>query len=118
PHPLLLAADRESGAGQQFTGATGLPPLDAIAALGDMESLRRAARLTAREARTMGINWNHAPVAALDFDVSTILGVRALGRDPRKVATLVTAWIESCHAEGVLACVKHFPGLGRTSADP
>ena len=118
PHPLLLAADMESGAGQQFTGATGLPPLAAIAALGDMESLRRAARLTAREARTMGVNWNHAPVADLDFDVSPILGVRALGRDPRKVATLVTAWIEACQAEGVLACVKHFPGLGRTSVDP
>jgi len=28
-HPLLLAAELERGAGQQFAGATGLPPLDA-----------------------------------------------------------------------------------------
>lgn len=118
-HPLLIAADLECGAGQQFSGATGLPPLGAIGALGDMESLRRAARLTAREARTMGVNWNLAPVADLDLlDDNPTLGARALGNDGRKVGTLVTAWIEACQAEGVLACVKHFPGMGRAPVDP
>ena len=34
-HPLLIAAELERGAGQQFAGATGLPPLAAITALGD-----------------------------------------------------------------------------------
>ena len=66
-HPLLIAADLERGAGQQFVGATGLPPLAAITSLGDIESLRRAARLTAREARTMGVNWNLAPVCDLSL---------------------------------------------------
>jgi beta-glucosidase len=118
-HPLLIAADLECGAGQQFAGATGLPPLGAIGALGDIESLRRAARLTAREARTMGVNWNLAPVADLDLlDENPTLGSRALGSDARKVGTLVTAWIEACQAEGVLACVKHFPGMGRAPVDP
>ncbi len=60
--PLLIGAELERGAGQQFVGATGLPPLAALAWLGDAEALRRAARLTAREARTMGVNWNLAPV--------------------------------------------------------
>jgi len=119
PHPMLVAADLECGAGQQFTGATGLPPLAAIAALGDMESLRRAARLTAREARTMGVNWNLAPVADLDLlDENPTNGSRAPGNDGRKVATLMTAWIEACQAEGVLACIKHFPGMGRAGIDP
>jgi beta-glucosidase-like glycosyl hydrolase len=118
-HPLLIAADLERGAGQQFAGATGLPPLAAITALGDLEALRRAARLTAREARTMGVNWNLAPVADLDlvFD-NPAVGTRAMGTDARKVAQLVTAWIEACQAEGVLACVKHFPGMGRVLRDP
>ncbi len=117
-HPLLIAAELERGAGQQFTGATGLPPVAAIAALGDIEALRRAARLTAREARTMGVNWNLAPVCDLDLlNENPVVGTRAMGRDPRQVATLVTAWIEACQAEGVLACAKHFPGLGRTTVD-
>ena len=118
-HPLLIAAELERGAGQQFSGATGLPPLAAIAATGDMESLRRAARLTAREARTMGVNWNLAPVCDLDLLVENpVLGTRAMGSDARKVAPMVTAWIEACQAEGVLACVKHFPGIGRITRDP
>ena len=118
-HPLLIAAELERGAGQQFTGATGLPPLAAIAATGDMESLRRAARLTAREARTMGVNWNLAPVCDLDVLADNpTLGTRAMGSDARRVAPMVTAWIEACQAEGVLACAKHFPGMGRATRDP
>lgn len=118
-HPLLIAAELERGAGQQFIGATGLPPVSAIVATGDLESLRRAARLTAREARTMGVNWNLAPVCDLDLLAENpMLGTRAMGSDPRKVAALVIAWIEACQAEGVLACAKHFPGAGRSTVDP
>lgn len=117
--PLLIAAELERGAGQQFVGATGLPPVAAIVALGDLELLRRAARLTAREARTMGVNWNLAPVCDLDVLMDNpIVGTRSMGADPRKVASHITAWIEACQAEGVLACAKHFPGLGRVTTDP
>lgn len=117
--PLLIAADLERGAGQQFIGATGLPPVAAIVALGDLESLRRAARLTAREARTMGVNWNLAPVGDLDLlPQNPIVGTRSMGSEPRKVASYITAWIEACQAEGVLSCAKHFPGLGRVEVDP
>jgi beta-glucosidase-like glycosyl hydrolase len=117
-HRLLVAADLERGAGQQFGGATGLPPLAAIASLDDVEALRRAARLTAREARTIGVNWNLAPVADLDLDVlNPVLGTRSMGGDFTRVGKLVTAWIEACQSEGVLACAKHFPGHGRTTDD-
>lgn len=118
-HPLLIAAELERGAGQQFAGATGLPPVAAITATGDLESLRRAARLTAREARTMGVNWNLAPVCDLDLLADNpILGTRAMGSEARRVAPLVQAWIEACQAEGVLACAKRFPGAGRATIDP
>jgi beta-glucosidase-like glycosyl hydrolase len=118
-HPLLIAAELERGAGQQFAGATGLPPLAAIAALGDLESLRRAARLTAREARTMGVNWVLAPVADADLAPDNpVLGTRALSGDVARVGALAAAWVEACQGEGVLACAKHFPGQGRATVDP
>lgn len=117
-HPLLMAADLERGAGQQFLGATGLPPLAAIASLDDLEALRRAARLTAREARTMGVNWALAPVADLDVEsCNPVLGTRSIHGDFTRVGKLAAAWIEACQSEGVLACAKHFPGHGRTTAD-
>ncbi|MFN2397437.1 MAG: glycoside hydrolase family 3 protein [Gemmatimonadaceae bacterium] len=116
--PLLIAADLERGAGQQFTGATGLPPLAAIASLNDSDAVRRAARLTAREARTMGVNWAYAPVCDLDVERNNpIVGTRSLGADPNRVSALAAEWIDACQAEGVLACAKHFPGHGRTLAD-
>ncbi|MEP7066056.1 MAG: glycoside hydrolase family 3 N-terminal domain-containing protein [Gemmatimonadota bacterium] len=116
--PLLIAADLERGAGQQFSGATGLPPLAAIASLGDADAVRRAARLTAREARTLGLNWDLAPVCDLDLvPENPIVGTRSLGADSRKVAMLAQAWIQACQGEGVLACAKHFPGHGRTRTD-
>ncbi|MBX6331395.1 MAG: hypothetical protein IRY91_06090 [Gemmatimonadaceae bacterium] len=116
--PLLIAADLERGAGQQFAGATGLPPLAAIASLNDPDAVRRAARLTAREARTLGVNWDFAPVCDVDLTPDNpILGTRAFGTDPHRVASLAATWIRACQGEGVLACAKHFPGHGRTRAD-
>src|SRR5918911_565648 len=116
--PLLIGADMERGAGQQFAGATGLPPLAAIAWLDDLEAIRKAARLTAREARTLGVSWDYAPVCDLDLvPENPIIGTRSLGSDPQKVATLAAEWIAACQSEGVLACAKHFPGHGRTRVD-
>lgn len=116
--PLLIGSDLERGAGQQFQGATGLPPLAAIGWLDDVDAIRRAARITAREARALGVNWIYAPVADVDLEPDNpIIGTRAFGSDVAKVAGDVAAWIEACQAEGVLACAKHFPGHGRTTSD-
>jgi beta-glucosidase-like glycosyl hydrolase len=116
--PLLIAADMERGAGEQFAGTTGLPPLAAIASLGDIDAIRRAARLTAREARTIGVNWDFAPVCDLDLDTANpIIGTRSFGSDPLRVAEAAAEWIAACQSEGVLACAKHFPGHGRTETD-
>ncbi|HEV7595965.1 MAG TPA: glycoside hydrolase family 3 N-terminal domain-containing protein, partial [Gemmatimonadaceae bacterium] len=52
---LLIGADLERGAGQQFAGQTALPPLAAIASLEDLQSIRRAAAVSAIEARSLGI---------------------------------------------------------------
>lgn len=117
--PLLIASELERGAGQQFAGATGLPPAAAIASLNDPDALRRAARLTAREARTLGVNFAFAPVCDLDIEPDNpITGTRILGSDAERVASLAATWITACQGEGVLACAKHFPGHGRTKVDP
>ena len=116
--PLLIGADLERGAGQQFAGAIGLPPLAAIASLGDEDALRGAAALSAREARTLGVNWIYQPVCDLDIEPENpIVGTRSLGSDPRAVAIAASQWIDACQSCGVLACAKHFPGHGRTTAD-
>lgn len=116
--PLLFGADLERGAGQQFDGLTQLPPPGALGVLGDLEAVRRAAAITAAEARSVGVDWIFAPDADLDLLASNpIVQSRSFGADPAAVARSVAAWIESAQATGALACAKHYPGHGRTETD-
>ena len=115
---LLIGADLERGAGQQFAGQTALPPLAAIASLEDLQSIRRSGAVSAIEARALGINWIYAPDCDIDVEPNNpIIGTRSFGSDPERVAEYAAAWIDACQAEGVLACAKHFPGHGRTTVD-
>ncbi len=117
--PLWFAADLERGAGQQFEGLPTLPPPAALARHPEPErAVRLAAGQTARDARSVGINWALAPVLDLDIEpANPIVGTRAFGSDPELVARLGAAWIEACQSGGVAACAKHFPGHGRTIGD-
>ena len=116
--PLVFGADLERGAGQQFEGATALPPLAALAAAGDRDRLFQAGALTGREATALGVPWVFAPVADLAVEArNPIVGTRSPGADPNRVAEAVRAWIEGCLSVGALPCVKHFPGHGRTLED-
>jgi beta-glucosidase-like glycosyl hydrolase len=118
PSPLLVASDLERGAGQQFRGATPLPPAAAIASLDDVETTRRAAEVTAREARALGVGWVLAPVADVDLEpLNPIVGTRALGNEAGRAARQVEAWVRGCAQGGALSCAKHFPGHGRTAGD-
>ena len=116
--PLLIGAEPERGVGQQFLGTTGLPPLAAIARLGDPNLVQRAAKLTAREARPLGINWGFAPLCDLQMDASSVrTAFDSIGSDPDDVGTIAAQWIEACQHEGMLACAKHFPGTGRVRSN-
>ncbi|MBA3853850.1 MAG: hypothetical protein C0503_05510, partial [Gemmatimonas sp.] len=118
-HPLLIAANAERGAASAFTGSTGLPPFAALGALRDEDALRRAARLTARELRVVGVNWALAPCADLAVEpANPFIGARALHHDAQRVAEWVVAWVDACQAEGVLATAMHLPGEGRALRDP
>lgn len=117
--PLWIAADLERGAGQQFRGAAALPPPAALASHPSAEeAVRLAGRLTALEARALGVNWALAPVLDLDVEPrNPIVGTRSFGADPERVARLGKVWMEACQDSGVAACAKHFPGHGRTTTD-
>ena len=116
--PLLIGADLERGAGQQVEGLTEFPPPGALGALGDLAAVHTAGSTTGAEARSVGINWIFAPVADLDIEPSNpIVQSRSFGHDAGLVARCVGEWVEGCQEGGALACVKHYPGHGRTTTD-
>ena len=112
--PLLIGAEMERGVGQQFSGTTGLPPLAAIVALNDPNLVQRAAKLTAREARPLGVNWGFAPMCDLRTNPANVrTSLDGITGSPEEIGTIASLWIEACQHEGMLACAKHFPGAGR-----
>jgi beta-glucosidase-like glycosyl hydrolase len=116
--PLLWASDLERGAGQQVAGCSELPPPAALASLEDPAVLRWAGWRTAHEARGVGLNWVIAPVCDLDVEPKNpIVQTRAFGGDPESVGVSAAEWIAGARAAGVMACAKHWPGHGRTTAD-
>lgn len=115
---LFVCADLERGAGQHFKGATDLPSNMAIAASGKLNLAYKAGKVTAQEAKDIGVNVIFAPDADVNSNPNNpIINIRSYGEDPVKVADMAQAFIKGCHSEGVLATVKHFPGHGDTSTD-
>ncbi len=118
PIPLFIASDFEAGAGRLLPRATHLPALMALGAARSTELAREHGRITAIEARAVGVNHVFGPVADVNVNPNNpIINVRSFGGDPQLVSDLTRAWISGCQAEGVLACAKHFPGHGDTSID-
>lgn len=118
PHPLLVAADIEWGSGQQLAGATLLPCLMALGAIGSEEAAYEAGKTTALEARAVGVNWAFAPVVDVNVNPrNPIVNIRSFGENPEHVSRLAAAWVRGAQDHGLLATAKHFPGHGDTEVD-
>lgn len=116
--PLWITADFEGGAGIRFIGATRLPRAMAMGATGNPETAYQAARITAEEARALGVNVNFYPVADVNNNArNPIINIRSFGGDPKQVGLMARAYIRGSQEHGVMATAKHFPGHGDTSTD-
>jgi beta-N-acetylhexosaminidase len=97
------------------------PAAAQIAALDDAfaeEAARLDARLIADDLAEVGITVDCAPVLDLPVrDADPVIGDRAFGDDPARVARLAAAFCEGLLAGGVLPVVKHIPGHGRARVD-
>ncbi|MEP7358266.1 MAG: beta-N-acetylhexosaminidase [Anaerolineales bacterium] len=118
---LFMSIDQEGGRVarlKEAQGFTELPSAMALAATGHVNNVRRAAQVFAREMKAVGLNVNFAPV--LDVNVNPanpVIGTRAYGSDPQRVAQYGVAFLKGLQDEGVLAIGKHFPGHGDTDID-
>ncbi len=116
--PLLFAADFERGVPMRLMGATVFPHAMAFGGDGKAEDAEMFGRITADEARAIGIHWNFFPDADVNSNpANPIINTRSFGEDPKQVGDLVTAYIKGAHEGGMLTTVKHFPGHGDTATD-
>jgi beta-N-acetylhexosaminidase len=116
--PLLFAADFERGVATRLMGTTNFPHAMAFGADGKTEDAEMSGRITAQEARAIGIHWNFYPDADVNSNpANPIINTRSFGEDPKQVGDLATAYIKGAHEGGMLTTVKHFPGHGDTATD-
>ena len=116
--PLLFAADFERGVATRLMGTTTFPHAMAFGADGKAEDAENFGRITAQEARAVGVHWNFFPDADVNSNpANPIINTRSFGEDPKQVGDLVTAYIKGAHEAGMLTTVKHFPGHGDTATD-
>jgi beta-N-acetylhexosaminidase len=119
--PLFVAVDQEGGRVQRLG-----PPLypkrpsqREIGAASDPDAARTAACEIGTELKSLGFNWDFAPVLDVDSNPKNpVIGDRAYGPDPETVAALGVAAIQGFQTDAqILACGKHFPGHGDTDTD-
>jgi beta-glucosidase-like glycosyl hydrolase/CubicO group peptidase (beta-lactamase class C family) len=116
--PLLIGADFERGAGMRLDEGTSFPTAMALAAGGNTADAYTMGKITALEARAVGIQWIYAPVSDVNNNPGNpIINTRSFGEDPARVAEYVSAFVRGVEENGGLATAKHFPGHGDTASD-
>ena len=83
-----------------------------------LRAARLGARLIAADLMAVGIDVDCLPIADVPVaGADPVIGDRAYGESPAKVAALAGAIAQGLLAGGVLPVVKHLPGHGRAKAD-
>ena len=122
---LLICVDHEGGRVQRFRtdGFTALPAMRVLGeawmldALTATDAASAAGFVLGAELRACGVDLSFTPVLDLDFGASSVIGDRALHRDPRVVTMLAKSLMHGLLRAGMAHCGKHFPGHGHVTAD-
>ncbi|WP_208322873.1 glycoside hydrolase family 3 N-terminal domain-containing protein [Mumia sp. ZJ1417] len=123
--PLLVATDQEGGLVQVLRGR-GFTEIPRTTTQGSWSpaTLQKQATAWGRELRAAGVDLNLAPV--LDTVPSPTFAERnapigyfdrQFGFTPADVTRQGLAFLDGMEAAGVIGTVKHFPGLGRVTAN-
>src|ERR1700761_8436343 len=122
--PVLI--DQEGGRVQRL-GPPNWPVYPAGAVFGTLydidptlglEAARLSARLIADDLIQLGVTVDCLPLADVPVEgADAVIGNRAYGTEPAKVAALGRAVTEGLEQGGILPVLKHIPGHGRATAD-
>lgn len=102
---LLICADIEEDLSDVFKEVAALPSNAQLGMLENSDSVYRKGLVSARLARSIGIDWLLAPVVDIGY------GRPAFGENPMTVARLSGDYAAGAANGGVLNCIKYFPGI-------
>ncbi len=130
PVALLVGADLEAGAGFRarggyflpngidLGGAPVFPPAMGLGATADTSLAYEEGRVTAVEARALGIHVAFSPVLDVNNNpANPVINTRSFGEDPHLAGRLGAAFVRGIQEHGMIATGKHFPGHGDTQTN-
>ncbi|WP_407174622.1 beta-N-acetylhexosaminidase [Bradyrhizobium sp. STM 3562] len=83
-----------------------------------LKAARLSARLIADDLHQLGVSVDCLPLADVPVaGADAVIGNRAYGTEPGKVAAIARAVTEGLEQGGILPVLKHIPGHGRATAD-
>ena len=116
--PLWITQDMEYGAAMRVEGATQFVHAMGVAATQNPDYAYWMGKITAQEAKALGVNQIFAPVVDVNNNpMNPVINVRSFSSDPHMVAEYGNKFIEGVQSEGVIPTAKHFPGHGDTDID-
>ena len=116
--PLWITQDMEYGAAMRISGTTRFTPAMGVSATGNKHNAFIMGKLTAREAKAMGVHQIFAPVLDVNNNPDNpVINVRSFSGNPEIVSEYGIAFMEGVKSEGLVATAKHFPGHGDTDSD-
>jgi len=115
---IFTSIDQEGGLVLRILQKGSLfPSAMALSATDSIEHTEKTHAAMGREMLSLGLNWNLAPVLDINHPDNPGMGARSFGDTPQRVAEFGAAAIRGLQSVGVLACAKHFPGLGHAQSD-
>ncbi|MGB7070311.1 MAG: glycoside hydrolase family 3 protein [Pyrinomonadaceae bacterium] len=115
----LLSVDQEGGLVDRLRRV--VTPMEAANKLRSAADATRQATIIAETLRLLGFNMNFAPVVdvmdAVRATLSNGVNSRAYGESKEDVAEFASAFLHGLQSNGIIGCVKHFPGLGAAAVD-
>jgi beta-N-acetylhexosaminidase len=122
PIEPLFGIDQEGGLVDRLRKIfTPMPSARTIRQHGDLAGARSLGRITGEVLRMLGFNINFAPVMSIMTDERDLLSnglySRSFGRSPGEVLGYTTVYLRGLQETGMLACLKHFPGIGAGEVD-
>ena len=122
PIEPLVGIDQEGGLVDRLRKIlTPMPSARTIRQHGDLAASRALGRITGEVLRMLGFNMNFAPVMSIMTDERDLLSnglySRSFGRSPGEVLGYTTVYLRGLQETGLIACLKHFPGIGAGEVD-
>jgi beta-N-acetylhexosaminidase len=117
--PPFLSVDQEGGLVDRLRRI--MTPAPAAAKFKRVEDVREFAEITAESLRLLGFNMDFAPVIDVITSEREEAGngmySRGFGRSADDVVSLAGTFLKTLQANGIIGCLKHFPGLGAARVD-